>query len=172
MIETDKTYYLHENVTGREDLGCRFRCVLGEKGAEFCFDVKDEDLISPYREDNEDIWQGDAVEVFFSPDGDTSRYKELEVSPFGVRFYGNIFNEDGKTPVLEKLTPPFDASAERTEEGYRVAIFLPYTALQGFDRARAKMNAFRLDKKTNGEQRLYALNPTHCDSFHRSEYLI
>lgn len=69
--------------------------------AHFSFEVKDEDIISPYCSDNEDIWQGDAVELFLSPDGDRTRYFELEVSPFGVRFWGEVINRDGKTPRLK-----------------------------------------------------------------------
>ncbi len=37
--------------------------------------MKDNEIVSPYAEDNEDIWQGDAVEIFLSPDGDTKRYR-------------------------------------------------------------------------------------------------
>lgn len=33
-----------------------------------------------------------------------------------------------------------------------------------------KFNAFRLDKKADGRQLLYALSPTLCGSFHRPAY--
>lgn len=163
----NKTYYLRENKTGQEHYGCRFRYVFGKDSIRFYFDVKDEDIISPYRNDNEDVWHGDAVEVFISPDGDTNRYKEIEVSPFGVRFYGEIVNADGQTPQLKKITPKYDADAVRTEYGYSVTIRLPFKAMKRFDRLKMKLNAFWLDKKESGEQELYALNPTFCNSFHR-----
>ena len=118
------------------------------------------------------VMQGDAVEVFLSPDGNLKRYMELEVSPNGVRFYGEITNEDGKTPQLKKTKPQFDAEAMRTEYGYRVSIRLPFTALEGFDRSKMKLNAFCLDKMFGGQQKLYALNPTRCDSFHRPKFFI
>ena len=168
----NKTYNLRENKTGQEHYGCRFRYVFGKDCIRFYFDVKDEDIISTYRNDNEDIWQSDAVEVFLSPDGDTKRYKELEVSPKGVRFYGEIANEDGKTPRLEKREPVFGAEAERTEEGYRVRIELPTAALAGFDRRKMKLNAFCVDRRKSGELLLYALNPTLCNSFHRPRYFL
>ena len=63
------TAFLRENTTGIENHGCLFSCNLGKEAIDFCFEVKDEDLISPFSEDNEDLWQGDAVEVFLSPDG-------------------------------------------------------------------------------------------------------
>ena len=170
-LEEDKTYYLRENMTGAESEKCRFRCRFGEREAEFFFDVKDADLISPFKEDNEDVWQGDAVEVFLSPDGDLTRYYELEVSPFGVRFWGEIaFSESMR--VLKKLPPPFRAEVTRTEAGYAVHIRLPLAAMQGYDRAAVMLNAFRLDKKADGGQELYALNPTRCDTFHKPQYFL
>lgn len=117
----NKTFYLRENKTGQEHYGCRFRYVFGKDCIRFYFDIKDEEIISPYKEDNEDIWKGDAAEVFISPDGDLTRYKEIEVSPFGVRFYGEVTNEDGKTPRLRKMEPPFKAETKLTEYGYTTA---------------------------------------------------
>ena len=170
-LEEDRTYYLRENVTGAESEKCRFRCRFGERETEFFFDVKDADLISPFQEDNEDVWQGDAVEVFLSPDGDLTRYYELEVSPFGVRFWGEIaFSESMR--VLKKLPPPFRAEATRTKDGYAVHIRLPLSALKGFDRSAIKLNAFCPDRRTDGGQELYALNPTRCDTFHKPQYFL
>ncbi len=165
-------YFLRENTTGKEDNGCRFSCEFCRDGMTFYFDVKDEDILSPFTQDNEDIWQADAVEVFLSPDGDLKNYKEIEVSPFGVRFYGDVYNADGRSVALTKKAPPYGADVFRTEGGYSVKITLGYDALEGFDRSKMKMNAFRLDKKESGEQLLYALNPTLCNSFHRPQFFI
>ncbi len=170
-FEQNKIYSLSENRKGKENGECRFRYTLQEDCLRFYFDVKDCDILSPYTEDNDDIWKADAVEVFISPDGDLKNYKELEVSPFGVRFYGHIYNENGKKPQLTKQEPPFTAKAELTEEGYRVEMVLPVSALEGFDAEKMKFNAFRLDKKPNKRrQLLYALSPTFCKKFHRPAY--
>lgn len=166
------TAFLRENTTGIENDGCLFSCNLGKEAIDFCFEVKDEDLISPFSKDNEDLWQGDAVEVFLSPDGDRTRYFELEVSPFGVRFWGEVINRDGKTPQLKKLPPMFEARAERTGEGYTVHIELPYGELGAVLPENMAFNAFRLDKKADGRQLLYALSPTFSDSFHRPQYFV
>ena len=166
------TCLLSENTTGASSEECRFSCEFNKYAAHFSFEVKDEDLISPYRSDNEDIWQGDAVEVFLSPDGDRTRYFELEVSPFGVRFFGEVINRDGKTPRLKKLPPMFEAKAERTEEGYNVHIELPYGELGAMLPEKMAFNAFRLDKKADGRQLLYALSPTFSNSFHRPQYFV
>ena len=172
ILEEDTPYFLCENETGAENGECGFRCRFREQAAEFFFAVTDTEIISPYEEDNEDIWQGDAVEVFLSPNGDKKHYYELEVSPFCVRFWGRISNPDGKTPRLKKLPPPFFAEASRTEEGYAVYIRLPLSALKKFDRSRFCMNAFRIDAAEDGTQKLYALHPTRCGSFHRPAYFI
>ena len=166
------TCLLSENTSGARSEECRFSCEFNKYAAHFSFEVKDEDVISPYRSDNEDIWQGDAVEVFLSPDGDRTRYFELEVSPFGVRFFGEIVNSDGKTPRLKKLPPMFEARAERTGEGYTVHIELPYGELGAVLPEKMAFNAFRLDKKADGRQLLYALSPTFCNSFHRPQYFV
>lgn len=171
MLEEDKTYYLRENMTGAEAEESRFRCRFGEREAEFFFDVTDADLISPFREDNEDIWQGDAVEVFLSPGGSLSRYFELEVSPSGVRFWGEVTIAGGEKR-LKKLPPPFEAEVVCTKEGYAVHIRLPLAALPEYDRTAVMLNAFRLDKHTDGRQGLYALNPTRCETFHKPEYFL
>ena len=170
-FEENKPYYLRENITGAENEECIFRFRFGEREAEFFFDVKDADLISPFQEDNEDIWQGDAVEVFLSPDGNLEHYFELEVSPFGVRFWSEVSFSDGEKS-LKKLPPPFEAEASRTKEGYAVQIKLPLVAMRGYDRATVMLNAFRVDKHSDGDQDLYALNPTLCESFHKPQKFI
>ena len=143
-LEEDKPYHLRENVTG---------------------------AVSPFPEDNEDIWQGDAVEVFLSPDGNPEHYFELEVSPFGVRFWGEVTFSGGEKR-LKKLPPPFEAEVVRTEAGYAVQIKLPLSAMQGYDRRAVMLNAFRVDKHLDGDQDLYALNPTLCESFHKPQKFI
>lgn len=111
------------------------------------------------------------MEVFLSPDGDLTRYYELEVSPFGVRFWGEVTIAGGEKR-LKKLPPPFEAEVTRTEEGYAVHIRLPLAALKGFDRSEMKLNAFCPDRRTDGGQELYALNPTRCDTFHKPQYFL
>lgn len=170
-LEEDKPYHLRENVTGAENGECCFRFRFGGQEAEFFFGVRDEDVISPFQEDNEDLWQGDAVEVFLSPDGNPEHYFELEVSPFGVRFWGEVTFAGGEKR-LKKVPPPFEAEVVRTEAGYAVQIKLPLSAMQGYDRRAVMLNAFRVDKHLDGDQDLYALNPTLCESFHKPQKFI
>ncbi len=165
-------YFLKENRKGKENDECSFQFSLGDESAIFSFEVRDEDIISPYRQDNEDIFKGDAVEVFLSPNGDRSRYYEIEVSPYGVRFWAKIFNKNRFCIKVNREKPAYTAQAELTEQGYRVKIDVPYSSLEGFDKDQFLFNAYRLDKKTNKKQRLYALSPTYCRKFHRPKYFI
>ena len=66
----------------------------------------------------------------------------------------------------------FEARAERTGEGYTVHIELPYGELGAVLPEKMAFNAFRLDKKADGRQLLYALSPTFSDSFHRPQYFV
>lgn len=102
--------------------------------------------------------------------GRDTRYFELEVSPFGVRFWGEVTIAEGERR-LKKLLPPFEAEVTRTQEGYAVQIKLPLSAMQGYDRNTVMLNAC-LDKKQDGRQDLYALNPTRCATFHKGEYFL
>lgn len=169
-IQAGVWHFLRENTQGTENTECRFRYETGADRLFFCFEVQDDDIRSPYRTDNEDLYTHDAVEVFLSPDGDPARYKELEVSPFGVRFYANIRNDGGRIE-LEKIAPAYEAHAYETQQGYRVTIALPVSALEGFDAERFVFNAFRLDKRADGRLLLYALTPTLCASFHKPGFL-
>lgn len=172
QFKENETFYLRENVKGCAESCCAFVCSFGDDAVQFFFDVEDDHIVSPFAEDNEDIWQGDAVEVFISPDGDLKHYKELEVSPFGVRFYADVYNKTGRKPVVQKITPAFEAQAALTDKGYRVTVRLPYDALPGYERSKVRFNAYCLDMRPDGKQLLYALNPTLCKSFHRPKYFL
>lgn len=169
---TGITYFLRENVTGAENDECAFSFDRTADRFVFRFLVKDADIISPYRADNEDLFDGDAVEVFIAPQGDRKRYFELEVSPYGVRFWASVVNETGTDIDVERLAPVYAVKTMLTQDGYRAEIELPFAALHGLDTEKYLFNAYRLDKKSDGRQLLYALNPTLCDRFHRPKYFV
>lgn len=172
-VSAGKTYFLRENITGQENGECSFRFERGQDAFRFYFEVCDEDIISPFAADNEDIFDGDAVEVFIAPAGDRAHYYEIEVSPFGKRFWAKIVNSTGvKLDVVDRRVPAYTAQVEHTESGYRAQITVPFSALEDFDAEKYLFNAFRLDKKADGRQLLYALSPTFCKKFHRPKYFL
>ncbi len=166
-----RTYFLRENVTGAEDGTCRFSVRLEGGALHFRFCVNAAPY-SPFREDNEDIWQADAVEVFLSPDGCPDRYKELEVSPYGVRFYADIACDGRRLPRADKTAPAFTAATRLAAGGYEAEICLPLAALAGFDAAAMRFNAFCLCGSAAGKQRLLALCPTLCPTFHKPQRFV
>lgn len=121
QIAAKTWHFLKENTQGTENGECRFRYEIAGGCLHFCFEVEDGDIISPYGKDNDDIWQDDAVEVFLSPSGDPARYKEIEVSPFGVRFYGDIRNRAGISS-WKRSRPP----TRRTHTRRKRATALPF----------------------------------------------
>jgi hypothetical protein len=50
------------------------------------FDCEDPDVWGTKRNKDDDIYNEDAVEVFFNPSGDLANYNELQVSPHNVNF--------------------------------------------------------------------------------------
>ncbi len=168
----NKLYFLKENETGKEDFSCKFCYCSDHKNLYFQFEVEDEDIISPYLQDNDDLFNADAVEVFITGEGHLEKYYEMEVSPLGLRFYGEITNKDGETPLLTKIKPIFEARTECTETNYKVKIIFPYKKIPSFNKEKMKMNVFRLDKKKDGRLLLYSLNPTLCKSFHRPKFFL
>ena len=172
-VSAGKIYFLRENITGKENDECTFRFEQEKDDIRFYFEVRDADIISPYTADNEDIFDGDAVEVFISPDGDRTHYFEIEVSPFGKRFWAKIVNVTGvRLDAVDRIAPPYEAKTEQTESGYRAEIRVPYAVLERFDTEKYLINAYRLDKKADGRQLLYALSPTFCRRFHRPKYFL
>ena len=172
-VRAKQIYNLSENTTGAANDECKFCFERGEEGFLFSFDVRDEDIISPYEHDNDNIYDGDAVEVFISPTGDRKHYYEIEVSPFGKRFWAKIVNSTGvELDLVDRVEPAYTAEVSRREGGYSVQIRLPYASLEGFDGEKYLINAYRLDKKKDGRQLLYALSPTFCPKFHRPKYFL
>lgn len=169
-------YFLCENQTGgAAQPTCLFRFSRNAENFTFDFQVQDGHLFCPYRKDNEPLYEGDAVEVFVSPDGNEKEYYELEVSPAGARFFACIQNDpdNGYATSLTLLPPAFSAETEQTKDGYRVRIVLPLKQLKGYRSELCRFNAYRLDYDGDGALRqLQALNPTLCDSFHRPAFFV
>lgn len=121
---------------------------------------------------NDDIYNGDVVEVFLDM-GIKDHYWEIEVAPNGTVFLADITN-DGKSFSGVRLEDNF-VYREVTlfEKDYKVLIELPLDKL-GYDPVKGiKYNAYRID--TDGgtpNAHLFALNPTLCGSFHKKESFI
>lgn len=181
IIKAGEKYNLKGNSAGYENsLPCTFVFELNGDALTFNFKVTDNQIFSPYEQENDDLYQADAVEVFISPDGNLSEYYELEVSPRGVKFFAKIHNEmDGNATIEgERIAANFIAQSEITKSGYNVKILLPTILLNGFNKDKFMLNAYRLDysKAADADSAqivgMQALNPTGRNKFHFSEYFI
>ena len=131
------------------------------------FYAYDGDIISYGKAYNEPLWKGDTVEMFLTL-GRDDRYLELEVNPDGITYAALVENEgDGRFRLEFLDETPFEATAERVEDGYvsRWNVSVERLKKLGFDPENAKFNLYMQDYCADG-LKLYALNPTLKDSFH------
>jgi len=121
---------------------------------------------------NDDIYNGDVVEVFLDM-GAKDHYWEIEVAPNGTVFLGDITN-DGTTFSGVRLKENFvEREVTLLEKDWIVHIELPLDKLGYNPEYGIKYNAYRIDTdggKSNAH--LFALNPTMCGSFHKKESFI
>ena len=169
MIELNKKYFFKENFTGAEVGVASLIIKKQESELVFEFEVIDDSIYSPYQQDNDDLYDGDTVEVFISFGGNLKRYYEYELSPYGLRFFGVIDNPTLECPKLTKLTPTFKSEAQLTDKGYKASIIIDVESLN-LDLVR--INCFNIDSAPNRTQKLYALNPTLSGSFHKSSFFV
>lgn len=169
MISFNKKYFLKENVRGEEVDNASLTITKKDNVLVFDFEIIDDSIFSPYKEDNDDIYNGDTVEVFITFDEDISKYYEYELSPFGVRFYGYIENPTLESPILTKIEPKFKGKAILTDNGYKASIEID---IGSFDINNIRFNCFNIDSDEGREQKLYSLNPTLSNTFHKSKFFV
>ena len=168
-IKLNHKYYLKELESFVENKGASLTISKEDKKLIFNFEVEDDSIYSPYTKDNEDIYNGDVVEVFVSFNGDIHNYLEYEISPFGIKFLGLINNPTLDKGVLTKIDPNFIGEASLTSIGYKAKIVVD---LKEHDIKDIKFNAFAIDSDSNRPQKLYCLNPTEKRNFHRPNYFV
>lgn len=170
-----KTYNLKDNISGADVDGCSLSITESGSKLHFAFDVRDKHIFCPYG-DNQNVYDGDAVEIFISGDGERSRYLELELSPHGARFYAKITNELDDEPTIRAQMLPYNgfaANAALTDYGYTAEIILDVQSIPQYDRSSCVFNAFRLDYDANGELvALQALSPTYKPRFHFPQFFV
>lgn len=168
---------LSEVESGRRPfLGTEFRLLRDDAARAFYLRIIAEDdlLVSTYRLDDETLYTQDVFELFIADSGTLAHYKEIEVSPYDVRFTGTInWLEDGRRlldmgwdiPGFQTITR-FQAQQHQTVSLWK----LPY---DGFARAPVpleswRFNVFRVDHSARGEE-LQAWQATGARNFHVPE---
>ncbi len=71
------------------------KVLYSETGIYFLFECQDEKLVSTIKEDNEDLWEEDVVEIFLWTDENFPVYFEYELSPLNYELPIIIPNNEG-----------------------------------------------------------------------------
>ncbi|MFA5561924.1 MAG: carbohydrate-binding family 9-like protein [Eubacteriales bacterium] len=148
------------------------RTEVSPEGFRFHFSCRTSRCHSAYDEYNRPIYEGDVCEIFLTADPTRQTYYEIEVAPNGTVFFARVIRQDGKGR-LEFLPYTIVTRAQAWEDGYEVAIEVPYASVGMRGGEPAWYNAYRIETDGGHSNRyLMALNPTLYKSFHRPEYFV
>ena len=160
---------LKENITGAEACYktefkyrkcCKYLC--------FTFKAHHSALDSYSDKYNDELYRGNVCELFIKY-GKENHYYEIEVAPNGATFLADIENINGnfKGTLIDDCFVKTNAKVKKN--AYMVRILIPKSFIKT---KKIEFNAFRIE--TDGERpekHLFALNPTLCNSFHKSEFI-
>lgn len=138
------------------------------------FQGEDDEIHSSFRLLDEPLYRQDVFELFLCEDGDLTRYKELECSPWDVHFDGLIHFPQGGRPKLDvdwdiegwTSQTVYDAQQHRITSLWA----LPYAAFSRPPKTGEswRMGVFRIDHSRRG-QSLQAWQATGQPNFHVPE---
>lgn len=156
-------YTFRANGGGEADRLTTLEITPEEGGLRLDYFAADSCFYSPFKQDNEPLYDGCAVELFLAEDGDAQNYTEYEFSPFGLRWKGRITHKNDEREGVLLDTRGVECLATRTERDYRVQAFIPTPYTLGVTR----FNAFRIERTgADAPYLLYAAFPTLCETFH------
>lgn len=144
------------------------------------FEVNDPFLKSSFTNNDDHLWEQDAVEIMVDPDGDGRNYFEMQVAPTGKVFdtrydtarqpqpFGHIDWQSGLRAQVALRGTPNDTEAD---QGYTVEIAIPWTAFGPNAAAPAagatwRMNFFVMDARADGPMHYAGWSPPRVGDFH------
>jgi len=101
------------------------------------FDVNDKDIYSPYKNNDDPIYNHDVVEVFIDADGDKDEYFELQVSPANIKFdssfkggprRGKNVSWDSKMKFAAHLNGTLNNHNDK-DTGWSAEMAIPFTSI-------------------------------------------
>lgn len=155
-------YTLYANSGEKADRKTALEITLEKGGISLDYSAYDSCFYSPFKKDNDPLYDGCVVEIFFSPTGYVNEYLEYEFSPNGLVWAGRITHKDGQR-LTQMLDPNIPHTVKKEGKDYFVHAFIPTEYALGISR----FNAFRIERA--GEHApclLYAAFPTLCETFH------
>lgn len=170
-------YFLKDNFTG--DSACYETSLqISENDKQYVFEfyAKNSTFYCPYKNYNENLYEGDVCEVFIGDANDVSNYYEIEISPEGAIFLAKVYNDGGDTEESLHLTylenDLLEVNTQKDGKNYLVKIAIDKKKLN-LPLEKIAFNAFRID--TDGikqDLHLFSLNPTKCETFHKLGYFV
>jgi hypothetical protein len=113
------------------------------------------------------LWQEEVVEVFLDPVGDGASYFEFEVNPLGTVLDLVLRkNRSGYTRDFAWDCEHLGTTAERTADGWRATLVIPFASLAGTAQGAWRVNFTRIDRPRSAERELSAWSPTLLNTFH------
>lgn len=160
---------LRENITGEK--ACyktEFKFRKGLKNLVFKYKAYNSSFNSYSNKYNDELYRGDVCELFIKY-GKENHYYEIEVAPNGATFLADIENINGifKGELINECF--VKTSAVIKDDYYEVTISVPKSFIKT---KKIEFNAFRIDTDgVKSDAHLFALHPTLCGSFHKSEFI-
>lgn len=141
------------------------------------FECEDDNIVSPYTERDDPLYEADVVECFLDPIGDGRAYYEFNVSPHNVVFDAYITIQPGEPKGFHPewnaehlCTSVFYVNAPERQVIYELAI--PFEDLKvktpEVDSC-CRVNWFRIDQDMFGARSYDAWSPTGAVNFHMPE---
>lgn len=164
------------NEPGRQKT--RARLVWDDTHLYVAFEVEDDEILTPYTADDQNLYESEVVEIFLDADANGRTYDEIELSPadklFDARFTARRRGMDrawnaGVVHAVKldgTLNDPKD-----TDRGWTAELAIPYAKLSAVPHTpprpgdRWTINLFRLDHGQSGVQGL-AWSPVMVGDFH------
>jgi hypothetical protein len=136
-----------ERLKVSQDEPATVRLLWDDKFLYAAFEVPDTDIISPFFERDEPVWQNDCVELFVVPDRQSGAYWEIEISPTGALYDAlctKYLDRWGSDMKIEKSLTGLQIGralhgtpnqSDDRDEGYTVEVAIPFGQLPGLTRA-------------------------------------
>lgn len=126
------------------------------------------------------VWQGNAVEVFLSPEGKEDWYYEFDFAPNGSYHHCHIYNPDGWTAYNHGIAPDHGVKGNiRIKKGFKKGVwttemFIPFAEVglkdKSLDEIKGmpwRFNLYRIDRETE-EYSSFSPTRAECINFHAS----
>ena len=129
-------------------------------------------LPEKYKKKSGKVFRADATEIFVCFDGNTSRYYELDLSPFNRAFFAVIENPDDQNLSLARIGRDVAVTATRMCDGYYDTLYaLPISRFSPSGNPDILFNAYRV-RVIDGKRTSRALCPTQAVSHHVRESFV